>query len=360
MPAISLDRVRKRFGAVAAVDGITLSLARGGLLAILGPSGCGKTTLLRLLAGLETLDSGEIVINGVQVAAAGHHVPPERRSIGMVFQSYALWPHLSVADNVGYALKRAGLPAAERAAKVQAALTTVAIAELAARRPHELSGGQRQRVALARCLAMSPGLVLLDEPLAALDAHLKSAMQAELARLHQATGTTMVMVTHDQAEAMALATEVAVLDHGRLQQLAPPRELYERPATSMVARFLGRGTVAPADVLSAGAGKATVRLADQEVVMAATRISPGPAEVLVRPEQLQLADTGQPMRVLSRAYLGGSFAVELGAGDLTFRALLPEPPTADVVPVLITGGWVIPIAPPPASEAAAKAEFAAR
>ena len=249
MARLTLDGVSKRFGDTAAVAGVSLDVEDGGFLAVLGPSGCGKTTLLRLIAGFERLDAGEIRIGDRLVSAATTHLPPERRRIGIVFQNYALWPHLSVAENIGYSLKVGGAAASERRRRVDEALALVGLSDAGGRDTASLSGGQKQRVALARCLVMEPDLILLDEPLANLDQHLRSAMQAEFRQFQTRTGTTMVYITHDQSEAMALADGIAVMGKGRLLQYAPPRQLYEEPATAEVAQFVGEGMVLPVERL---------------------------------------------------------------------------------------------------------------
>ena len=241
MAELTLAHVTKRFGDVTAVDDVTLDVRDGELVALLGPSGCGKTTILRLIAGFESVSAGEISFDGELVSAVTRHVPPERRRVGIVFQSYALWPHMSVGANVGYPLRVAKVDGEEYRSKVDAALETVGLTGLGSRRPADLSGGQRQRVALARCLVMEPSLVLLDEPLANLDVHLRAAMEEEFVDFHGKTGATMLYITHDQAEAMALADRVAVMDDGRLVQVADPHTLYEEPATTMVADFIGQG-----------------------------------------------------------------------------------------------------------------------
>ena len=257
MARVVLRGVTKRFAETIAVDRVDLDVADGEFLAVLGPSCCGKTTLLRLIAGFESPDAGEIAL-GTRIVASDHAtVPPEDRRVGVVFQSYALWPHMDVARNVGYALEVARLAPADRQTRVATALALVGLESFAHRRPNELSGGQRQRVALARCLAMSPELLLLDEPLANLDAHLRAAMIEEFRAAHARTGITTIYITHDQAEAMALATRVAVMDAGRIVQSAPPAALYREPANAMVGRFIGRGTILPARLLqvdSRGAG----------------------------------------------------------------------------------------------------------
>jgi iron(III) transport system ATP-binding protein len=239
---IALETVSRRFGAgPPAVDRVSLSVPQGAFLVLLGPSGCGKTTILRMLAGLDHPTAGRIRFGDhvVADAATGFSAPPALRGAGLVFQSYALWPHMTVAGNVDWPLAVAGAPAAQRGARVAEALRMTGIGGLADRYPGEISGGQQQRVALARMIAPRPSIMLFDEPLSNLDATLRVEMRLEIARLHRETGATTVYVTHDQMEAMTLATHVAVLSQGRIEQLAPPADLLARPATAFVARFVG-------------------------------------------------------------------------------------------------------------------------
>ena len=234
-PIISFRNISKRWGTTVGVDNVSLDIMPGEFFALLGPSGCGKTTLLRMLAGLEVPTEGHIMIDGQDMA----EIPPNRRAVNMVFQSYAVFPHMSVADNVAYGLKIDGVPQPERDRRVQEALDLVQLGHLAARMPDQLSGGQRQRVALARALVKKPKVLLLDEPLSALDAKLREAMRFELSQLQQKVGITFIMVTHDQTEALAIACRVAVMNKGSIAQLGTPSDLYEFPASRFVADFIG-------------------------------------------------------------------------------------------------------------------------
>src|SRR2546429_4357433 len=234
-PLVRFDGVSKRFGTATAVERVSLDIFAGEFFALLGPSGCGKTTLLRLLAGFDTPDEGRILLDGEDIAS----VPPYRRPINMMFQSYALFPHLSVEGNVAFGLKQEGLPKAEIATRVEQMLALVRLEGFAKRKPQQLSGGQRQRVALARSLVKRPRVLLLDEPLAALDKKLRGETQFELMQLQESLGLTFVIVTHDQQEAMTVADRIAVMDRGRLIQVATPQEIYERPNSRWVADFIG-------------------------------------------------------------------------------------------------------------------------
>lgn len=346
LPRLTLTAVSKRFDRFQALDAVSLAIPDGAFLALLGPSGCGKTTLLRLIAGLEVPDDGEIRFDDDVVAGETAFVSPERRRIGMVFQSYALWPTMSVRGNIEFGLKVAKLSATERAARIDEVLDVVGLRGLGDRRPHELSGGQRQRVALARSLATRPKLILLDEPLANLDAHLRETMLTEFRRIHSLTGATFVFVTHDQDEAMAVATHVAVMDRGRLEQLGTPEELYRRPASPMVARFIGRGRTLPVKVVKSEGGRTRVMLGQQLLDM------PGDAPVgygwlafhasdLRRvPEggQLKTELVGQVFQ--NGAFLSHCLPTEID-GDVVSLSLPERLAPGTPIELAFTGGWVI-------------------
>ena len=296
-PVLRCRGVTKGFGSVVAVDAVDLDVRRGELLAVLGPSGCGKTTLLRLVAGLEVPDAGTIEVRGRTVADGRRAVPPEGRHIGMVFQDYALFPHLDVAANVAYGLRRGD---EDRADTVEQALALVGLEGLGARRPAQLSGGQQQRVALARALAPSPDLVLLDEPFSNLDAALRDQVRTEVREILQRAGATALFVTHDQDEALSLADRVAVLQAGRLHQLATPHELYRRPATRFVAEFVG-----DAEVLAGR--RAGQYLVDTPIGRLGTLVRLEDAEqaVVVRPEAVSVRRHGEPNATVEQVVFFG-------------------------------------------------------
>ncbi|PIP00403.1 ABC transporter ATP-binding protein [Pleomorphomonas carboxyditropha] len=350
MANIRFDDVSKRYPGKIAVDRVSFEVPNGTFFALLGPSGCGKTTILRLIAGLERPDAGEIAIGKKPVAGHGRFVGPEHRGLGMVFQSYALWPHMTVAANVDFGLAGRGLSRAERRNRVREALDLVGLSAEGARRPHQLSGGQRQRVALARSLAVRPGIILLDEPLANLDAHLRQTMLAEFGRIHAQARTTFVFVTHDQNEAMALADQVAVMDHGRLQQLAPPEELFSRPASPMVARFVGQGRLLAADVVASAGRTTRIRLDDTEFqVEGAAPIGPG--WLCLRARDVELAGDGAAGerlngRVVASRFEGGDhrLTVEVGAAGATGLVDVLSPQRGrigEAVRLALRGGWVL-------------------
>jgi putrescine transport system ATP-binding protein len=288
-PLVRFEAVSKRFSGVTAVDELSLDIFQGEFFALLGPSGCGKTTLLRLLAGLEMPDRGRVLLDGRDLAS----VPPHRRAVNMMFQSYALFPHLDVERNVAFGLKQDGLPKPEIAARVAAMLALVKLEGYEKRKPHQLSGGQRQRVALARALVKRPRVLLLDEPLAALDKKLRGETQFELMHLRQKLGLTFLIVTHDQEEAMTVADRIGVMDQGRLVQVATPPEIYEQPSSRWVADFIGDVNLLEGRVLAAGAGSATImsQNAGKLQVAAATEAAPGATVwVALRPEKLRISN----------------------------------------------------------------------
>ncbi len=330
MPHLLVDGVTKRYGAVAAVDEVSLSVAGGEFFALLGPSGCGKTTLLRLLAGFETPDEGRILIDGADMTG----VPPYARPVNMMFQSYALFPHMSVAQNVGFGLRQEGVAKRAIGERVAAMLDLVQMGDLAGRKPSQLSGGQRQRVALARALIKQPKLLLLDEPLAALDRKLREQTQFELIRIQERVGVTFIVVTHDQAEAMTMASRIAVMETGRLRQVGTPGEIYEAPCSRFVADFIGAVNLLAGRLRAASDGTLDI----DSPAFGRFRVR-GPAlpldaavTVALRPEKIALGRAPGPDGdnlhdgvVREIAYLGGIslYRVELPSGAL-LRVSLPN------------------------------------
>ena len=318
MAAVELTSLRKSYGTTPVVKDLSLSIGSGEMVALLGPSGCGKTTTLRMIAGLEVPDAGKISIDGREVDAPGLHLPPEARRLGMVFQSYAVWPHRTVAENVEYPLKLKGLGRAEREAKVKQALGWVRLEALAGRRPDALSGGQLQRVALARALVGDPRVLLLDEPLSNLDVQLREELRAEIASLRSRLGTTMVYVTHDQAEALGLADRVAVMNKGVLEQVAAPQVLYGEPATAFVARFVGG-----ANVLEGVSDGTSVRIGATVLTCEAPLTLPtGRGQLVVRPEDLSVTPGDGPL-LTARLFLGGATEYHFNLGEHALKALAP-------------------------------------
>ncbi len=324
------DLVR-RFGSSVAVDHISLDVPAGTFFSILGPSGCGKTTLLRLLAGFDKPDAGEIHIRGQRM----NDVPPNRRPVNMVFQHLALFPTMSVGDNIGYGLKRRKVPAPERRKRIASVLEQVGLPGLEDRDPQQLSGGQRQRVALARCLVLEPTLLLLDEPLGALDLKLREQMKVELKHLQKSFGTTFVYITHDQSEAMVMSDQVAVMRDGRFDQVAPPEELYREPATPFVAGFVGDNNRISGELVAVRDGLADIRLNDGSLVQgrpASADLEPGRwAELFIRPESLLLSSDAlnggfSVVKASVRATLfdGANSRVEAESVGQTLYARLPQ------------------------------------
>ncbi|GHE22954.1 ABC transporter ATP-binding protein [Halomonas urumqiensis] len=306
MAGLKIAGVTKHFGDQTAVDALSLDIEPGEFVALLGPSGCGKTTMLRMLAGFEPLSQGEIRLGGRTLASREQHVPPEQRNMAMVFQSYALWPHMNVADNVGYPLKLRRLSGEAYQRQVAKALAMVALAPYAERSPQELSGGQRQRVALARCLVTDPDVVLLDEPLANLDRHLRAAMEHSFRDFHRRTRSTLVYVTHDQSEAMALADRIAVMRDGRLEQWATPETLYRQPRTAWVASFIGQGSL-----LNVTAGWPGKRLEEAALMSGiAAAVTERTQPVLVRPEHVRVLPDAPSAQALRAQVEGVTFRGE--------------------------------------------------
>jgi putative spermidine/putrescine transport system ATP-binding protein len=295
---IRLEGLTRRYGTVLALDGLDLDIAGGEFLALLGPSGCGKTTALRAIAGFDQPDAGRVLVGGRDVT----DVPASKRDMGMVFQAYSLFPNLTVAENVAFGLRVRRRGKAEQTARAAELLDLVGLADRAARYPHQLSGGQQQRVALARALAVAPQVLLLDEPLSALDAQVRVQLREEIRRIQLELGITTVFVTHDQAEALSVADRVGVLRRGRLEQVATPDELYERPATAFVAEFVGTMNRLPAELAD---GVVQVLGVHRLVAGAAPRS--GRIVALVRPESLVVtADPAGHARVVTRTFSGAS------------------------------------------------------
>ena len=310
-----LDKLTKRYGDAAAVDTLSLAVAEGELVALLGPSGCGKTTTLQMIAGFVAPTSGSIQLEGRDLAG----VPPSKRGLGIVFQSYALFPHMTAQENVAFGLEMRGIEAAERARRVKETLDLVGLAALADRYPRRMSGGQQQRVALARALVIRPRILLLDEPLSNLDAKLREEMQIELRTIQRTLGTTTLLVTHDQSEAMALADRVVVMNHGRAEQIARPHEAYERPETPFVASFLGKTNLVSVAIEGAGAAR-MARVGDGAWP---TDFPGAKAVATIRPERIVLgpAGTGPALsgRVRTRIFQGNHwlYQIETAAGLIT-------------------------------------------
>ncbi len=359
--SIDLANVGKLYGASWAVRGVTLTVAPGEFFTLLGPSGCGKTTVLRMIAGFVDPDVGQIRLDGVAVAG----VPPWRRDLGLVFQHYALWPHLTVFEHVAFGLRERRVGRDELKQRVAEALQMVGLDGLEARRPSQLSGGQQQRVALARTLVLRPRALLLDEPLSNLDAKLRAQMRVELRRLHRELGITTVYVTHDQDEAMALSTRIALLDRGELVQVGTPADVYRRPRTRFVAEFLGAANLLPGR-LEDGPNGAVVRVKDGLTLTVANPTVPAGSAVLclVRPEAVQraAADARHTNRIFatvaSAVYLGGRWDCELAlAGGLILRTEMPAgagapaPRAGEMLTVIVPPEDIIVLPESPSSPA---------
>ena len=342
MPAadfVSIQNLSRRFGDAPAVDHVNLSIARGEFFSLLGPSGCGKTTLLRMIGGFTSADVGAIRIDGEDMTTW----PPERRPVNMVFQSYAIFPHLNVAENIAYGLRRDGLSKVERNRRVDEALHLISLPGYVASRAHELSGGERQRVALARALVKRPKLLLLDEPLGALDKRMRESMQLELRGIQRETGVTFLFVTHDQEEALAMSDRIAVMERGRVLQVADPKTLYDEPNSRAVAEFIGTMNFFNGRIAGTGAGDLVLDVAGFGRLSLPQRpdrtFAPGAAVTLaVRPEKLIVSDTppanGASLRgrIISSVYLGDRTQIKLATagGNQTLSATVA--PNAAVRP----------------------------
>jgi spermidine/putrescine ABC transporter ATP-binding subunit len=311
MSLLQIDGITKKFGPITAVDRISLEIQDGEFFAILGPSGCGKTTLLRVVAGFEAPDEGRVRLAGADIT----DLKANRRPVNLMFQSYALFPHMTVFGNVAYGLEMEGLQGAELKKRVEQALAMVRMSDYTARKPGQLSGGQRQRVALARALVKRPKVLLLDEPLGALDRKLREQMQIELKRLQQDTGIAFVVVTHDQEEALTLADRIALLDRGRIVQLATPRELYDKPVNRFAADFIGLmnfidGAVAHSGFEAPGLGR----------LPAPNGVADGPAALAIRPERVRVTDTADGAaihgQVEGAAFLGQDVIAHVAVPNL--------------------------------------------
>jgi spermidine/putrescine transport system ATP-binding protein len=319
---VELTRVAKSYGAVPAVRGVSLAIEPGEIVSLLGPSGCGKTTTLRIVAGLERPDAGEIRIGRALV----NTLPPWKRNIGMVFQSYALFPHMTVAENVAFGLRMRGVAGATMDQEVAAALAQVRLGGFGERRPSELSGGQRQRVALARAIVTRPSVLLLDEPLAALDRQLRESMQIEIREIQRAVGITAIFVTHDQEEALTLSDRVVVMEDGRIVQSGTPAEIYERPRTRFVSDFVGFSNVLNGRVAEGGRELGTVTLTAGRLVPVslAPDIAPGDeVDVVVRPEKVWVAAAHEAVPTAGHAF-PGTITHSVYMGALTYHHVAVE------------------------------------
>jgi putative spermidine/putrescine transport system ATP-binding protein len=317
---VRLEDLRRSYAGVSALNGLSLTLAPGELVALLGPSGCGKTTAMRLVAGLEEADSGRVMFGGRDVTG----LPANKRDVGMVFQAYSLFPHMTAQQNVAFGLDLHKVKAAERKRRSGEMLELVGLSGFANRYAHQLSGGQQQRVALARALAIQPTVLLLDEPLSALDAKVRSRLRDEIRRVQLEVGTTTLFVTHDQEEALAIADRVGVMNAGHLEQLDSPTAIYSKPATPFVAEFVGLTNRIPGMVKSG-----VVEVRGTELPLVQPDATAGPAVALVRPEAVSLAPEGDSVpgplvgTVITVAFLGATSRVTVDLGDLTVMAQLP-------------------------------------
>ena len=329
-PAVEFQDVDIDYGKFSAVKNFSLSIGKGRFVTLLGPSGCGKTTVLRAIAGLVAISGGKIAIGGKRV----DQVPIYKRNIGLVFQNYALFPHKTVFDNVAFGLKYRNVPKADIVRRVGAALEMIRLPGSEKKLPHQLSGGQQQRIALARAIVFEPEVLLMDEPLSALDANMREEMRGEIKKIQRETGITAIFVTHDQEEALAMSDQIVVMNAGRIEQIGTPSEVYEQPETSFVASFLGKANIVTGSIASVVQGIAAISIAGDRTleVAASDRLKPGETvKLVIRPQRLKIAaanGTGVanlfPGRVVSAAYLGGNAAYEVDVGgSLALRAVNP-------------------------------------
>jgi putative spermidine/putrescine transport system ATP-binding protein len=315
-PIVRFVGIEKSYdGVTRVVDDLNLDIERGEFLTLLGPSGSGKTTTLMLLAGFETPTAGQILLEGKSLT----HMPPYQRNIGMVFQNYALFPHMSVAENIGFPLSVRGVATGDLAKRVDRALDMVQLAGFGHRRPAQLSGGQQQRVAVARALVFEPKLILMDEPLGALDKQLREQMQLEIRRLHQRLGVTMVYVTHDQSEALTMSDRIAVFHRGRIQQLDTPKQMYEYPKNAFVARFIGENNRLEGRTVTATDGRCVIRIKDTDTSIEGTLVEPvqegGAVSVSLRPERVQIHPAGHTIDGHGGCRLAGTLREIVYLGD---------------------------------------------
>lgn len=339
MAELKLEKIYKKFDEQSVVEDLSLLIPDGAFTALLGPSGCGKTTTLRMIAGLEQISQGSLALGDTLLATDQYHMPAEERQMSMVFQSYALWPHMTVAENVGYPLKLKKVKGEALKKQVMAALEIVELGPYAQRSPQELSGGQRQRVALARCLVSEPKVVLLDEPLANLDRHLRATMEQTFREFHRRTGATFVYVTHDQAEAMALASHIAVMHKGKLMQWGAPQELYQQPNSAWVAAFVGQGSILHLAI----PGKDR-QLNQTQLHQAWARGPQGNTQqVLIRPEHVHLHEEGLAVQVQRCVFQGERYWVQGVLADGQSLAWYHHSPCLEhsQVTVRCTQGWVL-------------------
>jgi ABC-type Fe3+/spermidine/putrescine transport system ATPase subunit len=328
MTHLRLERMTKRYDAMVAVDSIDLTVQHGEFLVLLGPSGCGKTTTLRCIAGLEEISDGQILIDNVAVSTASFTKPPEQRTMGMVFQSYAVWPHMTVFENIAFGLKIQNLSRADIATRVATALDMVNLGHLAQRGIHQLSGGQQQRVALARAVALQPRVLLFDEPLSNLDAQLREHMRFELRQLQQRLGITAVYVTHDQQEAMVVADRIVLMNKGRIEQVGTPREMYRHPASLFAAGFVGLTNTMAGRVVADGQGGVLVKTDDGLSLRCAApgQGAGGLVHAVFRPEHLVLSaatESGEnrfAAQVVESVFLGNMTDIVLLVGESRLRA----------------------------------------